>query len=266
VSLTNVALEGVGTRRHVQVDVAVDTVVGGAALSVMSQGELNALALAMFLPRATVAESPFRFVLIDDPVQAMDFVRVNGLGRVLSQVATDRQVIVFTHDARLPDACRRLGLAATVLEVSRSERSVVSVRRRSTPSADLVSDVKAILATDEIPPDVLGRVVPGLCRRAVEAACADVTWKRLLGNGVAHSDIGDRLEAAGKFLPRLALALFGDGERAGDVYGTLKARFGPDAVDVVVELNRGSHVASGVELLNMAERTVSLISRLERLA
>ena len=46
--------------------------VAGAALGVMSQGELHALALALFLPRATLPESPFRFVVIDDPVQSMD--------------------------------------------------------------------------------------------------------------------------------------------------------------------------------------------------
>jgi wobble nucleotide-excising tRNase len=46
--------------------------VEGAALGVMSQGELHAMALSLFLPRATLPESPFRFVVIDDPVQSMD--------------------------------------------------------------------------------------------------------------------------------------------------------------------------------------------------
>jgi len=36
--------------------------VAGAALSVMSQGELHALGLALFLPRATSPDSPFRFI------------------------------------------------------------------------------------------------------------------------------------------------------------------------------------------------------------
>ena len=57
--------------------------VEGAALGVMSQGELHALALSLFIPRATLPESPFRFIVIDDPVQSMDPARVDGLARVL---------------------------------------------------------------------------------------------------------------------------------------------------------------------------------------
>jgi len=76
----------------------------GAALGVMSQGEVNALALSVFLPRATVSASPFRFLIIDDPVQAMDPAKVDGLARVLEDVSRTRQVLVFTHDDRLPEA------------------------------------------------------------------------------------------------------------------------------------------------------------------
>ena len=56
-------------------------------LPVLSQGETNALALSVFLPRATAEGSPFRFVVIDDPVQAMDPAKVDGLARVLAEVA-----------------------------------------------------------------------------------------------------------------------------------------------------------------------------------
>ena len=34
---------------------------------VMSQGEVNALALSLFLLRARLPSSPFRFLVIDDP-------------------------------------------------------------------------------------------------------------------------------------------------------------------------------------------------------
>jgi hypothetical protein len=59
----------------------------------MSQGEVNALALSVFLPRARLPASPFRFLVIDDPVQAMDPAKVDGLARVLEKAAADRQVI-----------------------------------------------------------------------------------------------------------------------------------------------------------------------------
>lgn len=52
--------------------------VSTGALSVMSQGELHALALAMFIPRATNPESPFRFLVLDDPIQAMDPAKIAG--------------------------------------------------------------------------------------------------------------------------------------------------------------------------------------------
>ena len=103
VDLGAIRLSGSGNRRQVDVKVTVDGS-PGAALGVMSQGEVNALALSIFLPRATVAASPFRFLVIDDPVQAMDPAKVEGLARVLEDVARSRQVLVFTHDDRLPEA------------------------------------------------------------------------------------------------------------------------------------------------------------------
>lgn len=109
-------------------DVTVDGV-KGAALSVMSQGELHALGLALFLPRATAAESPFGFLVIDDPVQSMDPAKVDGLAHVLSRVARTRQVVVFTHDDRLPSAMRQLQLPATVWAVTWRERSVVALKK-----------------------------------------------------------------------------------------------------------------------------------------
>src|SRR5258708_39227997 len=104
---------GRGNRRQVDVKVTIDGS-PGAALGVMSQGEVNALALSVFLPRATLPASPFRFLVIDDPVQAMDPAKVDGLARVLERTAADRQVIVFTHDNRLAQAVRQLSIPAAI--------------------------------------------------------------------------------------------------------------------------------------------------------
>lgn len=106
VDLGGVVLEGTAGRRRVALQVTVDGT-PAEALGVMSQGELHSLALSLFLPRATLAESPFRFICIDDPVQSMDPARVEGLARVLADAARTRQVIVFTHDDRLWEAVRR---------------------------------------------------------------------------------------------------------------------------------------------------------------
>jgi len=97
------------------------------ALGVMSQGELLALSLSVFLPRVALDESPFRFAVIDDPVQAMDASTVEGLARVLGRAAATRQIIVFTHDDRLPEAIGRLAIEATLVPVDRRPRSCVAV-------------------------------------------------------------------------------------------------------------------------------------------
>ena len=123
-------------------------------LIMMSQGELHALGLSLFLPRATVEQSPFRFVLIDDPVQAMDPAKVDGLARVLGDVAADRQVVVFTHDDRLADAVRRLEIPATVWEVQRGERSTVELQRNADPVSRYLDDARAIAQSATISPRV----------------------------------------------------------------------------------------------------------------
>jgi DNA repair exonuclease SbcCD ATPase subunit len=130
VQLARIHLKGDSTnkQRKVELDVTVDGQ-QGAALGVMSQGELHSLALSLFIPRASLPESPFRFIVIDDPVQSMDLSRVDGLARILQAAGKDRQVLVFTHDDRLPESIRRLDIAATVIEVTRGEGSIVGTRR-----------------------------------------------------------------------------------------------------------------------------------------
>ena len=118
VDLTAIKLEGTGKAQSVGLEVTVDGKPAGA-LGVMSQGELNSLALSLFLPRASLPVSPFGFVIVDDPVQAMDPARVEGLARVLQETAKQRQVVVFTHDDRLPEAVSRLQIEAEMVEVMR---------------------------------------------------------------------------------------------------------------------------------------------------
>ncbi|MEE2047033.1 chromosome segregation protein SMC, partial [Nocardiopsis tropica] len=79
------------------------------------------------LPRTLVEGNPFGFLLLDDPVQAMDTETVEGLSSVLAEVGRHRQLIVFTHDTRLSDALRRLGLPATIRTLNRDAMSNVWV-------------------------------------------------------------------------------------------------------------------------------------------
>lgn len=146
VDLGSIDLEGTGARRKVALKVTVDDT-PAEALGVMSQGELHALALSLFLPRATLAESPFRFISIDDPVQSMDPSRVEGLAHALADGARTRQVVVFTHDDRLPEAVRRLGIRATVFAVTRRAKSVVEVRQTRDPVSGYLEAECSIITT-----------------------------------------------------------------------------------------------------------------------
>ena len=261
VDIAGIELEGTKTRRRVTLDVTVDGV-EGAALGVMSQGELHALALSLFLPRATLAESPFRFLVLDDPVQAMDPARVDGLARVLDEIARTTQVIVLTHDDRLPEAVRRMGIPARMVEVTRQEGSVVSVRESSDPAHRALDDAFALAKTKELPPNAAARVVPGLCRLAMEAACTEVIRRRRIGRGEPHAEVEQLLANNLKLTPRLALALFDDVARTGDVSATIESRFGRSKLEVYRRANKGAHDGDAGDLLGLARNCEQLVEGL----
>ncbi len=240
VQLAQPTLEGTGNRRRVRLDVTVDGV-GGAALAVMSQGELHSLALSLFLPRVTMSESPFRFIVIDDPVQSMDPARVDGLARVLEKTATARQVVVFTHDDRLPAAVRWLGIDAHVIEVTRRPDSLVELRPGLDPVRRYFADAYAIVKTENLPPNAARRVVPGLCRSGIEAACVEAFRRRRLGRGEPHADVEDTLSRATTTTTLASLALFDNPDRGGDVMAVINHRFGRREADAFRATRTGAH-------------------------
>ena len=96
-------------------------------------------------------ESPFGFVVIDDSVQAMAPGKVDGLARVLATVAKERQVVVLTHDERLPESACRLQIPAHVIEVVRRLGSQVACRTIGDPVTQSLSGARALLRTDDLP-------------------------------------------------------------------------------------------------------------------
>jgi recombinational DNA repair ATPase RecF len=262
VELARPELEGTGTRRRVKLDVTVDGV-GGAALGVMSQGELHSLALSLFLPRAMLPESSFRFMVIDDPVQSMDPARVDGLARVLEEVGRKRQLIVFTHDDRLSEAVRRLGIDARILEVTRQPGSVVTIVEALDPVDRHISDAWVIARDEELPAQVAARLVPGFCRGAVEAACTEVVRRRRLGRGENHSAV-EQLLLGLTTKQRAALALYDDPARAGEVYARLN-QFGRWAADAFRAVNEGAHGRYEGDLSSLIRDTAALAKKLRAL-
>ena len=257
VELERVGLEGAGPSRRVALDVTIDGV-EGAALGVMSQGELHSMALSLFLPRATLEESPFGFVVIDDPVQSMDPARVDGLARVLERTAKTRQVIVFTHDDRLAEAVRRLEIPAAVIGVTRREKSVVELRLELDPVIRHIEDARALALTEELPPDVAQRVVPGFCRAAIEAACYETVRRRRIGRGEPHAEVERALEDARTLTTVAALALFDDPAQGGSVLGSVNSRFGSRAGDTFKAVNKGTHQGYGGSLRDLVRDTEKL--------
>lgn len=230
----------------------------------MSQGELHALGLALFLPRATAADSPFGFVIIDDPVQSMDPAKVDGLARVLSSVAASRQVVVFTHDDRLPAALRQLQLPATVWTVTRRERSEVSLKKVDDPVSRYLDDARALARTEQLPETVRAVAVAGMCRGAIEAACVEVVRSRELGAGVPHEAVERQLESAHSVQELMALALFGSVARAGEVVSRVRALGGQACVQAFWDAKRGVHDPVQGDLRRFVEDTERLTKELRR--
>jgi len=259
---SNVSLDGFRLRRSGNMrSAAVEVTVDGSdasAFGVMSQGELHALAVSIFLPRAALPESPFRFLVIDDPVQSMDPAKVDGLARVLERAAQDRQVVVFTHDERLAEAVRRLNVEATVLGVTRRPLSKVEVRRERDPVERYLDDARALLKEDDLPADVALRVVPGFCRHALEAACVTAVRRRRLGRGDPHAKVEEDIASARKLNSHLSLALFDVPDRGGDVLSVINSRFGRPKGDAVRAANRGAHEGLEGDLRDFVQQSALL--------
>src|SRR5262249_48133457 len=210
-----------------------------------------------FAPRAPLPESPFRFIVIDDPVQSMDPARVDGLARVLETASADRQVVVFTHDDRLPEAVRRLDIAAEIVEVTRRDGSVVELRRALDPVGRYLEDALAVAGTAELS-SAAARVVPGLCRLALQATCMEPARRPRPPPPQAHPDVEKALPGAAP-PPRLAaLALFASADRAADV----RPRLEKEARDLAETFKRcedGGPIepAAAVDLVRLASKLVA---------
>ena len=261
VELRDITLKSVGRNREATFDVRADGE-GANAIGVMSQGELLALSVSVFLPRAGLEESPFRFAVIDDPVQSMDPAKVDGLARVLSAAAKTRQVVVFTHDDRLPEAIRRLKLPATVLQVNRRSRSQVSVTESRSPIRRHLDDAKGLALSDRVPDEVRQRIVPTLCRNAVEAACAEVVRARVVREGKHASAADDQLVEARTLRDHLALALLEDRADHTGLTDEIRRCGGNDGPSLVAALNAGAHGEYAGSLTALQSRTTEFVHAL----
>ncbi|MGW6309520.1 AAA family ATPase [Streptomyces niveus] len=258
VSLGNITLKGTARQGSVRLDVSVDDQ-EAPAYSVMSQGELHSLALSLFIPRATHDDSPFGFLVIDDPVQSMDVRKVEGLAAVLSECARHRQVVVFTHDDRLKEAIAYLGIEATILEITRENDSVVNVEEKSDPVRQAFKDVRELSYDQFLPQNVADRVIPAMCRVALEVACVERALRTLRDDhGLGLAEIEKRLASLVRTKEYVALALLGD--RSGDPRTAVESLHAGGWA-VIDELNAGAHPG-----LPTVDARDALVKRTKRLA
>jgi hypothetical protein len=99
------------------------------------------------------------------------------------------------------------------------------------------------------------------CRSAVEAAAATIVRRRAAERGTSLDEADEQIEEARTLRETLALVLFGDAGRQGEVATEIKRRYGAGAAGLVSELNRGSHGAVLDEgtLTRLPESTRELI-------
>jgi len=78
---------------------------GKDLMPILSQGDLNALALSIFLGMACSkgTNQPFRFVILDDPSQSLGSNHKEKLVEVLEEVLKERMVILSSMDKELQD-------------------------------------------------------------------------------------------------------------------------------------------------------------------
>ena len=194
----------------------------------------------------------------------MDPARVDGLARVLEGASANRQVLVFTHDDRLPEAVRRLDIAAEIVEVTRRDASVVELRRALDPVGRHLEDAFAVARTADLPSSAATRLVPGLCALALEAACMEVVRRRRLTRGEPHAEVERALHDAG--LDRLAaLAVFDDAQRAADLLPHLGREIGPDAAETFRQCHNGADEIPAAQAVDLVRRTSKLAAWLQGL-
>lgn len=162
-----------GVRNRGAVSVALT--IGGreATLGMLSSGQRNALLLTPLV--ILDATGPFGFLVVDDPVHALDDVRVDLLAQELARLGQQRQVIVLTHDPRLEEHLRARAPVMTVVELHRDpEARTVTWTPHTMPWEALLEDARGIRkgATSDgwAYSEPMASVVAGLCRAAVDGA------------------------------------------------------------------------------------------------
>ena len=162
---------------------------------------------------------------------------------------------MFTHDDRLPEAVRRLDIDARIINVHRRASSKVEVVAGRPPSDRYVGEAFAFAKTEDVSDEVRARVVPGLCRSAIEAACAARIRRRLIDSGTPHARVEELLAEKTSLNSWLAGAFELSTAQGIEITDRVRQLGGEDAVTTVATVKRGSHRLLAVDGWTLAEGT-----------
>lgn len=187
---------------------------------VLSEGEQTALGLAGYFTEAHFDASKSGLVL-DDPVTSLDHVRRSHVARRLAQLATDRQVVVFTHDVAFVGDLRR---AAEDEQVGFTERGI---QRRGGKTPGLCTDqhpwkAKDVGARFHELEQLLARIKrerDSWDQEHYEKECADwggklsETWERLINLEIVNSVVDKGTSEVKPRMFKVLARITGDDDR-----------------------------------------------------
>ncbi|MDX3191377.1 hypothetical protein PV458_23460 [Streptomyces sp. MN03-5084-2B] len=143
----------------------------------LSAGQYNALVLALLLGANT--RSPFRFLVLDDPVHAMDDFRADKFAELIAARAeSGTQIVLLTHDQQLVDVLRHRVDAVHVIKLSKDTHGNIVQVDATHPWQSLISDARKVLSSNTggngnytvLSADTTTVLVLSFCRQAVDAA------------------------------------------------------------------------------------------------
>ena len=150
------------------------------------------------------------------------------------------------------------------MRVLRRAASKIEVVASPPPSDRHVGEAFAFAKTPDVSEEVRARVLPGLCRSAIEAACIAQLRRRLIESGTPHAVVEARL-AEDRSLNAWLAEVFGLSVAQGsEITDRVRRLGGSGAVETVSIVKRGTHRLVAADALHLAEGTKALVRELER--
>ena len=128
---------------------------------------------------------------------------------MLVELAKTRQVIVFSHDDRLPAAIRARSIPAQLLDVTREEGSVVVVKSNDSPAQRYIDDATALILDEDLDDMIKRKAAPGLFRMAIEAAAHQRFFTDRARAGADYHESDAAWEEAKTTQQKVAMAVTG---------------------------------------------------------